>query len=699
MRFVLRAAATLVLFAVGLPLQAEKTRVWEQTAFAHFAAGTADGVSIHSDGRITLAPRFERLYETPSAYLWSLAVDSEGNLFAGGGPDARVFRLGADGRKSTFFETDAVEIHAIAVDADDNVYAASSPQAKIFKIDPSGGYEVFYDPGVEYIWALVFDASGNLYAATGDEGQIHRIAPDGTGSVFVETGEVHVRSLALNAQGHLLAGTDPGGLIMRIDPAAPDGERTFVLHQAAKREITAITSAPDGSVYAAGVGVRTSTATGRKTPAPSPEPKTSARSGGSAVYRIAPDGSPNVIWQSSDESAFALAADEAGILIGTGDKGRLIRAESATSRVQVLATEPTQITALLARPGGGYYLATSNVGAIYQLGPGQAESGTFESSTYDARLVSQWGRLAFEGSADVAVEARTGNVLSTTKHWSPWSEAVSDPTGARLDVPNARFAQWRATLTGADATLDAARLFFYPANLAPELVRIELIPPNRRFAPKPVPAVQTRVSNLPPLSLSAPRRVATKPVAPLAITEKPGSMGARWLARDANGDTLRYRVEIRGEGETTWILLKDELTNAFLDWDTTGLADGRYEIRVTASDAQANPADRASEGSLISAPFLVDNTGPAIADLSATRTDGHLRIAFTAKDDASRIAAAECSIDGKDWKPVTPEGNLFDGHTLKFAWDAADPGTGPHTIAVRVRDERDNSASAKTSVP
>ena len=109
---------------------------------------------------------------------------------------------------------------------------------------------MFYDPHAKYIWALAFSRSGDLFVATGDQGEIHRVTPSGAGSVFFKTEEAHARSLAIDANNNLIVGTDPSGLILRITPAG-DG---FVLYQAPKREITAVAIAPDGTIYAAGVG-------------------------------------------------------------------------------------------------------------------------------------------------------------------------------------------------------------------------------------------------------------------------------------------------------------------------------------------------------------------------------------------------------------------------------------------------------------
>ena len=148
-----RPAARSCLLLLGLVVcalaVAETTQRWEQESFADFEQGKAENVSIRSDGKVELGPKVDELFETPAAYIWALAADGKGNIFAGGGPGASVFRIGADGRKATFFETDALDVHALAIDGQDNVYAATFPDSKVYKIDPSGKFEVFFDPGVD----------------------------------------------------------------------------------------------------------------------------------------------------------------------------------------------------------------------------------------------------------------------------------------------------------------------------------------------------------------------------------------------------------------------------------------------------------------------------------------------------------------------------------------------------------------------
>src|SRR5713226_8226401 len=215
---------------------ASQTHSWVETDYSDFEKGVIKNLSLRSDGRITLAPRFEELYDSPSAYLWTLARDSKGNLYTGGGPGAKLYRISPSGEKKTLAELPALEIHAIAIDKNDRndgIFVATAPDGKVYKVSSDGKSEVFYDPKAKYIWALAFDGKGDLFIGTGDQGEIHRVTPDGKGSVFFKSEETHARSMTFDNHGNLIVGTEPNGLVLRISPA---GEG-FVIYEMSKREI------------------------------------------------------------------------------------------------------------------------------------------------------------------------------------------------------------------------------------------------------------------------------------------------------------------------------------------------------------------------------------------------------------------------------------------------------------------------------
>lgn len=735
LRLFVAALSVLLCGAGGFTLRAD-TKQWTQSVLEDFQAGKAEKISLRSDGRLVLAPRFEEIYDAPSSYLWALATDSKGNVYAAGGPEAKVFRIGSDGAAETIFETQAVEIHALAVDAADNVYAATSPEAKIYKIEPSGAHSLFFDPGLDYVWDMAFDAKGSLFVATGDNGKIFRVTPDGDGKEYFDTGETHVRSIEIDPAGNLVVGTDPSGLIIRVsekEGAEPSG---FVLHQTSKKEVTAVVLAADGTVYAAGVGTRTAGAPPPVTSAPPNQPTPASVSsslvpgapqqgqgqspervaapsglatrvtGGSEIYRIAPDGEPSVVWNSSSDIVYALGFDGEGrLLAGTGNQGRLIRLDSEHLHSVVLTTSSRQITALASGPHKQVYTATSNIGKVFELGPALETEGTFESEPLDAGIFSNWGRLEWKGTASgqakIEVSTRSGNLDSPSRNWSDWSPAVTSPEGGDAASPAARFVQWRARLTSGEGepspVLDSVTLYYRPKNVAPVVTEIEATPPNYRFADK-AQNPPARNLTLPPLGVSQRRSTVVVAKQGHTLLPQQGHVGVRWDAEDRNDDQLSFKVEIRAEDESNWKVLEDKTEDSYVSWDSTAFPDGLYRVRVTASDAPSNPVATAMTHSRISEPFQIDNTAPDVNDLSANLADGKLHVTFKTSDTATPIQSAEYSLDGGDWKPVLPISRLFDSQELAFDFELEAAGSGEHSVAVRVYDAHDNVTTAKAVV-
>jgi sugar lactone lactonase YvrE len=716
----------LLFCALSTALCATQTRTWSQGAFDDFQNAAIKNLSLRSDGVLTLAPHWMEYYDTSAMYLWSLARDSKGNLYAAGGTGAKLYRIGANGKGSVLAELDALEIHAIAVDSKDRVYVATAPDGKVYRVSANGKAEPFYDPKAKYIWALAFDRQDNLYVATGDPGTVHRVAPDGKGQAFFQCDETHVRSLALDTKGNLIVGTAPGGLVMRVSPS---GEG-FVLYQMSKPEVTTVAVAPDGAVYAAGVGTRRSS--GSPTPAPAPQPAAVAItaagvqaaprqpppplnigpvsvSGGSDLYRIEPDGMPRRVWTNSRDVVYAIAFDRSGrVLLGTGNRGSVYRIDSPTLYTVLFSVPATQVTAFQTTPEGRLFAATGNVGKVYEIDSTPESQGTIESDVFDSGMFTRWGRLSFEGKLDggrISIQTRTGNLNQPEKHWSPWSASITTTQGERITSPAARFVQWKATLTAAgnqSPELDSVDVAYLPQNVAPRIERIEITPANYKF-PAPSPMGSSQTLSLAPLGSQTSPEENSNIVSETPTTNTPamqfakGYLGVRWTASDPNGDSLIYKLEIRGVKETEWKLLKDKVVEKYYSWDSTAFPDGEYVLRIIASDAPSNPPAEALTASLESDPFIIDNTPPKITGLTAARNGNQLAIHWHAADTLNHITNAEFSLDGGDWTVAAPVGGLSD--SLELDYDLSlDAAPGEHTIAVRVTDAYDNQATDKVVV-
>src|ERR1043165_5364137 len=239
---------------------AEGTGTWEQSKFEELSKGTAKGIAIRSNGGLELAPAFKTVATTPSTYVWSVAADRDGAIYAATGAPGPAHRLSAEGKSTAIFEPQELQVQSLLMTKAGVLLAATNPDGKIYRIERNTGASVagkseysasiFFDPKTKYIWNMLLDDAGNLFVASGDQGEIFKITPKGDHSVFFKSDEAHIRVLAWDRQGNLIAGSDGSGLIYRISPAG-DG---FVLYSAPKKEITALAVDSAGNIFAAGIG-------------------------------------------------------------------------------------------------------------------------------------------------------------------------------------------------------------------------------------------------------------------------------------------------------------------------------------------------------------------------------------------------------------------------------------------------------------
>src|SRR5271165_849275 len=128
-------SSTLAITSLVPSAHADGTRTWEQSKFEDLIKGTATGVAIRSAGGLELAPSFKLLYATPSTYIWAIASDEGGNIYAATGSPARVYRITSDGQATIIFEPQELQVQALQVGPRSVIYAATAPDGKVYKIE------------------------------------------------------------------------------------------------------------------------------------------------------------------------------------------------------------------------------------------------------------------------------------------------------------------------------------------------------------------------------------------------------------------------------------------------------------------------------------------------------------------------------------------------------------------------------------
>jgi len=709
----------------------------------YVAAGAPARVyRITPDGKATI------IFEPQELQVQAVTVGPGGVIYAGTAPDGKVYRIehrhGAVGEGKASSEKPET-VKGSEKNKDNAAEKDSDKDKEVAKpsLDPSWNAAVYFAPGTKYIWDLALDKAGNLYVATGDHGEIYKVTAKEEHSLFFKSDETHIRTLALDAQGNVIAGSDGSGLIYRISPA---GEG-FVLYSAPKKEITALALDHAGNIYAAAVGEKragpgnaaagaaammaanAANATAPPTPGitVTPAPGATAMtgpfafpgggaSGGSDVYKIAPDGSPSRIWTSHEDIVYALAFDAHDrLLAGTGNRGHIFALTGADEFSDLLKAAASQITGFANAPGGGLYASSSNLGKLFILGPAPETEGTYESDVFDAKIFSRWGRAEFRGEGNVELFARSGNVDNPDRNWSAWKK-VDWNKDAETGIPPARYAQWKAVLHSASAKsgvtksrVESVALNYLSKNVAPEIDEVT-VQAGTRYSPTP------RASGL---SLGADSggssfggssfggsgfggSAGAHFESPVPSSRDRDAIGVKWSAHDENDDQLVYSVYYRGDGETRWLLLKDNLSDKAYSFDASLLPDGGYAVKVVASDAPSHSPGEALTAERESRRFEVDTTPPRIENLTAAVENGQIHVRFRAEDGFSLIRKAEFSVDAGEWKYVEPVGKISDAKVAEYDFKA-DVGkdasaASEHVVVVRVYDRYENLGAAKILV-
>lgn len=734
------SAVLLAAVAVAGPAYAAQPQFWRLEGPRDFLAGEAKGLSIDSQGRVRLAPTSRLLYGPETPYVWALARDGKGALYAGTGNDGKVFRI-QDGTGTLFYDAPELEVHAIAAGPDGRVYVGTSPEGKVWAVGRDGKAEAFFDPTEKYIWALEFDRQGRLLVATGGEGRIYRVDKTGNGQALLTSAEAHITALALDDAGHVFAGSAPEGIIYRIDAAG----KVFVLHDAPYREVKALSVGSDGSLYAAVVegkekeerstppsappimmpsqpaaevtvtesftvpGVTAMIPPATPARAPASVPGASAKGG---LLRIAASGEVDTVWSSAEETPHSVLATPEGALVGTGDKGQVYRIKDDRTWSMVATFPAEQVTALRRDGSGAVVLATSNPARVHVLEAAPGTSGTLVSKVQDTETVSSWGRIRWRAAVPpgtrVALHSRSGNTGTPDSTWSDWSPAYTRPDGDSVVSERARFIQVKAVLEGAGGAtpvLDSITTAFLQRNLRPQVQTVTVHPAGEVFQ-KPLSITgEVEILGLDTPASADPRgqgaAALRQPLIPATSYSRKlyqkGIQTLSWKAEDPNQDTLSYEVHYRPLGDTRYRLLRKGLDDAVLAWDTSTVPNGRYVVRITATDAPSNPEALALRAELDSEPFDVDNTPPAVT--ASLTQPSPARVRATVRDDDSIVRRTEYSIDGGRWEEVHPLDGINDAQEESYDISPAGMARGPHVIVVRATDLLGNVATARVEIP
>jgi hypothetical protein len=457
----------------------------------------------------------------------------------------------------------------------------------------------------------------------------------------------------------------------------------------------------------------------------------------SEIYALAEGQAPRKLWSGKDEIVYALAAQTEGLLALTGNRGRVLRITDDSFADIAHLTAQQGLSLAVAQSAKGQpdavFIGTGNTGKLYRLAA-TADKHEYASDVLDAGALARFGRVEVQpGSVNYELLTRTGNVEQPARGrngesradwgWSDWQPlhdgVVASPAG--------RFLQWKAVLR-TNGTLGSVGVNYLPVNAAPVVDELVVVP-GARWNAQNQPGGQPPMVNIafpaaspnagPNVGLNVGLNLSQIPGishdaganAPLQAAKDRTAITVRWAAHDDNGDELTYSLYLRGDGETVWRLLKDNIREKAYSFDATLIPDGGYQIKVVASDAPSHTPSDALTGEKISQRFEVDTTPPVVtalkavgepADCEGSHCPRPFRVVFDAEDAFSPIARAEYSLDAGPWQYIEPVGRISDSrrehYELRISLDVVAGKISEHLIAVRVYDRHENVGVAKTVI-
>ncbi|HUQ06846.1 MAG TPA: hypothetical protein VM261_30345 [Kofleriaceae bacterium] len=351
--------------------------------------------------------------------VWAVAAGKDGTLYAGTGPDGKLWSIDKGGKAKAVFETTDKRVTAVTVVSDGSVWFGTSERALVFRYDPKSGDT-----------RAMADFAGNEIAAIAE----------GTGAVIVAANE-------------LVESGGPGKSALDVEatekPTAPKGH-------AAKT--------PDAG-----------TKPGAERDSSSGERK-GARKGKGAIFRVDLDGKLEQLHALTSTYFTSIVVDPKGnIYAGAADKGRVYLVEPDDTVATAFDVEERAIAQLF-WDGKQLGFTTDDAAGLYRV-TGKASNAKYVSEVYDAKNPSKWGRLLWQGSGKLTLETRSGNTAKPDVGWSNWAAPTKisaiggGQSGGSITSPSGRYLQFRVSLPD-EANLRRVTAYFLPANTATSIEEV-----------------------------------------------------------------------------------------------------------------------------------------------------------------------------------------------------------------------------------
>lgn len=697
--------------------------VWRHAALIDFAGGRQEGVLISSKGELALAPEAVPLLSTADRLFWAQASEAGAPLYVGGWLDAGVERIDTPGGASTRLAVPGeVAVTALAGDGSGGVYGAAEPSGTIYHWSRAGERRVHSLLPDTRVWALL-RVGQELYAGTGSDGRLYRIHAGGRAEVVFTAPDRHILALAADPAGGVYCGTYPRGKVYRVREGA-----VTPIYEVPAATVTALACDAQGNLF---IG-------------------TSPRA---TVVRVAPNGEVRTLFLSPEKHVLSLMVEPDGSVVAAmGAPGRVYRIAPDRTAQTLWDPQAAYVLSLSREAGGGFTAVTAGPSRVVRLAPRTTGRGTFTSTVLNAGAAARWGVLRWQGApAGVEIRTRSGSTAYPDSTWSDWSAPAAGAGGSPVASPPGQYLQYQVTLSAKGAAdrplLRSLELFYRARNRAPALVltspaagevmsgtrtvRWAAHDPDRdrlqfdlyaapegtdrwirvggRLGPAGDPEESEEAAQ-PEGAEGAAGQQAPLPGQPSTLARRIPVRGSTWAAaahaprrarRIQAGGAAPPRPPAKSPAQATDAAPEppggaDESEEPegglSLVWDTRKLADGRYRLRLTATDAPTSPDEPATAEALTEL-LVVDNLAPRL--LLPHRLGSAPPALVPVRDGGTYVASAEYRVDGGAWIAAAAGDGIFDSRDESVRIDGARLPAGKHVLEVRARDAAGNEALSR----
>jgi outer membrane protein assembly factor BamB len=637
-------------------------------------------------------------FKTGELEVHALALDKHGNLYTGTSPNGKVFRISPDGEGKLLFSVNpnaqplqvprlpARFVLSLAVADDGTVFAGTGPDGRVYRITPDGQSSVFFQSPDRYVMSLLLSGD-RLYAGTADSGLVYEIGRDGAARCLYDSDEKAITALALDSKGRLYAGSAPKGIIYRIPPEGP----ATTVWEKSKGAIYALAAAPSGQIYAACGNVIYRLGADDRVTILSDDNQAQfvALAVGHGGHLLAGSANIGAVYELQDAASgsFESAVHDAGTVSRWGQ----IR--------WVAATPPGSHLEFETRSGHSPEPdATWSAWSAVQ----ESASGTHVVSP-PARFIQYRVKMSAAGASPVVQQVvisylprnrAPSVVLSTATAGEFWRRtheikwAGSDP-----DRDTLTYHVFYSADNGETWTRIGDRVQGPPHSTSPA-PRVPAAPP----ATAPDAQAIARALSTNPALVQFRADLASAP----DLSEEDRRQALRQadeLIASLGSETTPTTPAVAGSAAPLAGSKAGTTRESSLHWDTTQVPDGSYLIKVVVTDAASNPQDPLS-AEVVSDPVVVANQPPQLVCFTHAIRTGADRKALVAgiAEGQVPLQGAEYRIDGGDWTALAPSDGIWDGRFEPWSLTTSTLAPGQHQLELKLADAAGNVTTRTVSI-